>query len=106
MSLILDISVSVDGFVAGPDATLDQPLGRGRSEDTRLNSSHVEISYAVFCLKKKTTVGGRAREDPDPGRARPGPLEAHPLARGSVRVARGRSGVTRAGRRSRLRRGR
>src|SRR5215469_18218078 len=27
--------------------------GRPRSEDTRLNSSHVEISYAVFCLKKK-----------------------------------------------------
>src|SRR5690349_22678283 len=26
---------------------------RRRSEDTRLNSSHVEISYAVFCLKKK-----------------------------------------------------
>src|SRR6266496_5819781 len=25
----------------------------GRSEETRLNSSHVEISYAVFCLKKK-----------------------------------------------------
>src|SRR5690349_23477196 len=24
-----------------------------RSEETRLNSSHVEISYAVFCLKKK-----------------------------------------------------
>src|SRR6266508_6831192 len=24
-----------------------------RSEDTRLNSSHVAISYAVFCLKKK-----------------------------------------------------
>src|SRR5437870_9904377 len=30
---------------------------RGRPEDrksTRLNSSHVAISYAVFCLKKKT----------------------------------------------------
>src|SRR5438874_7934833 len=30
---------------------------QGRAEDrksTRLNSSHVEISYAVFCLKKKT----------------------------------------------------
>src|SRR5437868_15535983 len=29
---------------------------RGRREDrksTRLNSSHVSISYAVFCLKKK-----------------------------------------------------
>src|SRR5438309_9179044 len=24
-----------------------------RSEDTRLNSSHSSISYAVFCLKKK-----------------------------------------------------
>src|SRR6266576_3826397 len=28
-------------------------------KSTRLNSSHVEISYAVFCLKKKK-VGGRA----------------------------------------------
>src|SRR5690349_24249911 len=27
-----------------------------RSEETRLNSSHVEISYAVFCLKKKNKV--------------------------------------------------
>ena len=25
-----------------------------RSEGTRLNSSHITISYAVFCLKKKT----------------------------------------------------
>src|SRR2546426_7720338 len=25
----------------------------GRSEGTRLNSSHLVISYAVFCLKKK-----------------------------------------------------
>src|SRR5690606_41508988 len=27
-----------------------------RSEETRLNSSHVKISYAVFCLKKKNTA--------------------------------------------------
>src|SRR5690606_41949196 len=26
---------------------------QARSEGTRLNSSHVKISYAVFCLKKK-----------------------------------------------------
>src|SRR5215469_10812605 len=26
-------------------------------KSTRLNSSHVEISYAVFCLKKKTLRG-------------------------------------------------
>src|SRR3712207_8377432 len=30
---------------------LDHPLIR-RSEGTRLNSSHANISYAVFCLKK------------------------------------------------------
>src|SRR5690606_39506348 len=29
------------------------PLGEDR-KSTRLNSSHVKISYAVFCLKKKT----------------------------------------------------
>src|SRR5690554_7118922 len=29
------------------------PAGRDR-KSTRLNSSHVRISYAVFCLKKKT----------------------------------------------------
>src|SRR3989442_6309487 len=26
-------------------------------KSTRLNSSHVRISYAVFCLKKKKSVG-------------------------------------------------
>src|SRR6266496_4893348 len=34
----------------GRDAT---PLRRRDRKSTRLNSSHVEISYAVFCLKKK-----------------------------------------------------
>src|SRR5690606_40675582 len=28
-------------------------------KSTRLNSSHVKISYAVFCLKKKTTKSTR-----------------------------------------------
>src|SRR5690606_39871075 len=36
-----------------------QPLARARPppdrKSTRLNSSHVKISYAVFCLKKKNT---------------------------------------------------
>src|SRR2546426_5506955 len=31
--------------------------GRDR-KSTRLNSSHLVISYAVFCLKKKTTTTG------------------------------------------------
>src|SRR2546427_8757950 len=50
-----------DGARLSRDARgrLDQPpaaLGRGPGEDrksTRLNSSHSQISYAVFCLKKK-----------------------------------------------------
>src|SRR5438132_4048643 len=29
-------------------------LGEGDRKSTRLNSSHTVISYAVFCLKKKT----------------------------------------------------
>src|SRR5690349_23679903 len=37
--------------VRGADAVPDDQ-GRDR-KSTRLNSSHVEISYAVFCLKKK-----------------------------------------------------
>src|SRR5690349_24167392 len=32
---------------------LDRPEDR---KSTRLNSSHVEISYAVFCLKKKKNI--------------------------------------------------
>src|SRR2546426_7793114 len=35
-----------------PDAKLFKPRPRDR-KSTRLNSSHLVISYAVFCLKKK-----------------------------------------------------
>src|SRR5699024_11232138 len=36
---------------------IDQLLHRGQDrKSTRLNSSHVSISYAVFCLKKKETT--------------------------------------------------
>src|SRR5207249_8511189 len=31
-------------------------VAAGDRKSTRLNSSHVSISYAVFCLKKKTTA--------------------------------------------------
>src|SRR3712207_8306365 len=33
----------------------DRPLAQDR-KSTRLNSSHANISYAVFCLKKKTYI--------------------------------------------------
>src|SRR5207253_3889038 len=48
----------------------DAPSDR---KSTRLNSSHVAISYAVFCLKKKiiTHVQRRLHIDPLPGSQRP-----------------------------------
>src|SRR3712207_7095840 len=49
--------------VAGADV-LDQALdGRahGDRKSTRLNSSHANISYAVFCLKKKNSQGRRTK---------------------------------------------
>src|SRR5690625_5900174 len=39
-----------------PDGAKDAAFGKDR-KSTRLNSSHVAISYAVFCLKKKNICG-------------------------------------------------
>src|SRR5690625_5400506 len=38
---------------AGDDADADAESDGADRKSTRLNSSHVAISYAVFCLKKK-----------------------------------------------------
>src|SRR2546430_10672532 len=42
-------------FSPSPVLVVDeyQNLGTGDRKSTRLNSSHSQISYAVFCLKKK-----------------------------------------------------
>src|SRR5579883_3554144 len=48
----------VDG-ASGNRATRARQRHRGDRKSTRLNSSHVKISYAVFCLKKKTTTKDR-----------------------------------------------
>src|SRR2546430_10484357 len=37
-------------------------LGREDRKSTRLNSSHSQISYAVFCLKKKNVHNRHPRE--------------------------------------------
>src|SRR3712207_6979986 len=42
-----------DGRQPAGDERLRETVGDRKS--TRLNSSHANISYAVFCLKKKTT---------------------------------------------------
>src|SRR5690554_2448570 len=44
--------MGVIGEITGDPAALDFTASRDR-KSTRLNSSHVRISYAVFCLKKK-----------------------------------------------------
>src|SRR5690554_7135481 len=51
-------ALNVDCFTTVSDITAEecaQLLQRDR-KSTRLNSSHVRISYAVFCLKKKKTI--------------------------------------------------
>src|SRR5690349_23189621 len=40
------------------------PVCSGDRKSTRLNSSHVEISYAVFCLKKKKKIRALDRSGP------------------------------------------
>src|SRR5690349_22749207 len=59
---VLEANLQPDGQTHGPPGKVGQTarecqriakmIHRDR-KSTRLNSSHVEISYAVFCLKKK-----------------------------------------------------
>src|SRR2546422_3314695 len=83
LSLHDALPISIPAFAAGGDAVGADPRGnalmpgrlRGASrrcrrcdsdtstdrKSTRLNSSHGYISYAVFCLKKKSRFGERGR---------------------------------------------
>src|SRR5690349_24254195 len=46
-----------------PPVSRSSDMIRGDRKSTRLNSSHVEISYAVFCLKKKKTTHNTYNND-------------------------------------------
>src|SRR5215467_15405916 len=48
-------TVSARRFHTGPYETVVAP-GELDRKSTRLNSSHLVISYAVFCLKKKKNI--------------------------------------------------
>src|SRR5207253_9924668 len=54
----------LQGALYDVDADLQEPLRDRKS--TRLNSSHVAISYAVFCLKKKNNYRTPTRPTPTP----------------------------------------
>src|SRR3712207_7979237 len=49
---VLDRAPGHQGDDLAGGGVLDRPPG-GDRKSTRLNSSHANISYAVFCLKKK-----------------------------------------------------
>src|SRR3712207_6891854 len=59
------LGYSPEEYLANPDLRLQtiHPEDRGRvlqdRKSTRLNSSHANISYAVFCLKKKASGAPR-----------------------------------------------
>src|SRR5690349_23806991 len=56
-------------------------------KSTRLNSSHVEISYAVFCLKKKKQTKSSTRsESKKIAGSSPVAVRSHSLYRWTIRV--------------------
>src|SRR5690348_11965310 len=52
-------------LLRGAELYRDEAKNREDRKSTRLNSSHPSISYAVFCLKKKTKTDKRGRSDSD-----------------------------------------
>src|SRR3989454_6947400 len=65
----------MSGIAGGTDVILipEQPIDR---KSTRLNSSHLVISYAVFCLKKKKISLHLYRYRPDPAYGQMGRTKA------------------------------
>src|SRR3712207_6898683 len=54
--LLDDARLLADDGLLGPLRHLERALAEGDRKSTRLNSSHANISYAVFCLKKKKNL--------------------------------------------------
>src|SRR3712207_7258135 len=55
-----DVALFVDGALDGLSLFVGGGIAEQDRKSTRLNSSHANISYAVFCLKKKMTLSRRA----------------------------------------------
>ena len=59
---IRNFPLGVGGFIIPPLGIINVVLLLTDRKSTRLNSSHVVISYAVFCLKKKNISRHLARK--------------------------------------------
>src|SRR6267378_96155 len=68
-------------------------LAAGDRKSTRLNSSLVEISYAVFCLKKKKRVGGWKLMSEQRWQGEEGRYAALAAAGGNITMQVGQQGV-------------
>src|SRR6266540_4702324 len=55
LSLHDALPIFADGIPPNKTAWMHEEYVGGDRKSTRLNSSHITISYAVFCLKKKKT---------------------------------------------------
>src|SRR5688572_32762465 len=67
---VVVLTLSLGAIVKKGVETVGPQITRDR-KSTRLNSSHSQISYAVFCLKKKTACTALHRlraSDPSPPR--------------------------------------
>src|SRR2546430_11279499 len=73
-TLFRSCSASLPGFLVSPELRGQDEniletggqhpsIGRQDRKSTRLNSSHSQISYAVFCLKKKKESTERDQTD-------------------------------------------
>src|SRR5438034_8523673 len=57
----LQLEVGPGAVAVGDGPVEADPAAAGDRKSTRLNSSHTVISYAVFCLKKKTKTTNTRR---------------------------------------------
>src|SRR2546430_13015425 len=53
---VVRAGAATDEVIAAVGGGAEDPLARLYRKSTRLNSSHSQISYAVFCLKKKKNI--------------------------------------------------
>src|SRR5437773_998913 len=86
--------IDVDGVLTA--MRRDKKSRDGDRKSTRLNSSHITISYAVFCLKKKNTIS-RPASMPHSRHCTPAPTAAAARASPNARVGRNGEMYAKAG---------